>query len=78
MPKYKLRTLLILLAIGPPMLAGAWYGWSDMPEDRERERLRNAWKGKVFVTEICSDRDGGHGAPYNLPARVQARRAGKK
>ena len=23
--RYKLRTLLILLAIGPPMLAGAWY-----------------------------------------------------
>jgi hypothetical protein len=24
MPRYKLRTLLILLAIGPPMLAWAW------------------------------------------------------
>jgi hypothetical protein len=25
MPRYKLRTLLIVLAIGPPVLAGAWW-----------------------------------------------------
>jgi hypothetical protein len=25
MPRYKLRTLLILLAIGPPILAGVWW-----------------------------------------------------
>jgi hypothetical protein len=24
MPRYKLRTLLIVLALGPPLLAGAW------------------------------------------------------
>jgi hypothetical protein len=24
MPRYKLRTLLIVLALGPPVLAGAW------------------------------------------------------
>lgn len=24
MPRYRLRTLLILLAVGPPMLAGVW------------------------------------------------------
>jgi len=27
MPGYKLRTLLILLAIGPPMLAGVWWAY---------------------------------------------------
>jgi len=26
MPRYKLRTLLILLAIGPPLAAAAWFG----------------------------------------------------
>jgi hypothetical protein len=26
MPRYRLRSLLILLAIGPPLLAGAWLG----------------------------------------------------
>jgi len=25
MPRYKLRTLLILLAVGPPFLAGVWF-----------------------------------------------------
>ena len=25
MPRYKLRTLLIVLAIGPPLLAGLWF-----------------------------------------------------
>jgi hypothetical protein len=24
MPRYKLRTLLIILALGPPVLAGVW------------------------------------------------------
>jgi hypothetical protein len=24
--RYRLRTLLILLAVGPPVLAGAWFG----------------------------------------------------
>ena len=27
MPRYKLRTLLIVLALGPPLLAGAWFAW---------------------------------------------------
>jgi hypothetical protein len=35
MPRYKLRTLLILLAIGPPVLAGAWLAW---PKTIERYR----------------------------------------
>jgi hypothetical protein len=27
MPRYSLRTLLILLAIGPPLVAGVWVEW---------------------------------------------------
>lgn len=27
--RYKLRTLLILLALGPPMLALGWWGWQE-------------------------------------------------
>jgi hypothetical protein len=35
--RYKLRTLLILLAVGPPMLAGAW--WIGQKEiERRRQR----------------------------------------
>ena len=36
MPRYKLRTLLILLAILPPLL---WFGWIRYEEWRERQEL---------------------------------------
>jgi hypothetical protein len=29
MPRYKLRTLLIVLALGPPLLAGAYWKWLE-------------------------------------------------
>jgi hypothetical protein len=37
--RYKLRTLLIVLALGPPLLAGAWFGanWlRGLPDDYRR------------------------------------------
>ena len=27
--RFRLRTLLILLAIGPPLLAGLWWAWKE-------------------------------------------------
>ena len=33
MPRYKLRTLLILLAIGPPLVAGVWREFERRRED---------------------------------------------
>ena len=40
MPRYKLRTLLILLAVGPMVLAGAWRGWQVWSEYRYRQDQR--------------------------------------
>ena len=40
--QYRLRTLLIVLALGPPLIAGGWWGWSEYREWRERERLLRA------------------------------------
>jgi hypothetical protein len=38
--QYRLRTLLILLAIGPLMLAGAWFGAKAViAYNREQERI---------------------------------------
>jgi hypothetical protein len=37
MPRYSLRTLLIVLAIGPSLVAGVWWGYQ-----REVERRRKA------------------------------------
>jgi signal-transduction protein with cAMP-binding, CBS, and nucleotidyltransferase domain len=36
MLRYKLRTLLILLAIGPPVLAGAWWTYQDYCQQQRR------------------------------------------
>ena len=30
--RYRLRTLMVLLAVGPPVLAGAWLLWMAGPE----------------------------------------------
>ncbi len=38
MLRYRLRTLLIVLALGPPVLAAGWWGWSEYQEWRERQR----------------------------------------
>jgi hypothetical protein len=36
--QYRLRTLLILMALGPPMLASSWFGWLAYREhQRDRE-----------------------------------------
>ena len=31
--RYRLRTLMIFLALGPPVLAGAWFAWTWTSED---------------------------------------------
>jgi hypothetical protein len=35
--RYSLRTLLILMAIGPPMLASAWFGWLAYREQQRKQ-----------------------------------------
>ena len=40
--RFRLRTLLILLAVLPPLLAGAWWGWEEWRERRAAEAQRQA------------------------------------
>jgi len=40
--RYRLRTLLILMAVGPPILAGAWLGTMQAISDY-RARLTDEW-----------------------------------
>jgi hypothetical protein len=35
MPRYKLRTLLIVLAVGPMVLAGLWYAYRSISTKRD-------------------------------------------
>jgi cytochrome c-type biogenesis protein CcmH/NrfG len=43
--RFRLRTLLIVLAVLPPLLAGAWWGWREWQQRSaaasEAERLEN-------------------------------------
>jgi len=50
MPRYKLRTLLILLAIGPPMLAGVWPCYLDY---RNREETKQTVE--QYILRLRSD-----------------------
>ena len=46
MPRYKLRTLLILLAIMPPVMAVGWGRYSAWRAERERNRVyREQFRG---------------------------------
>jgi hypothetical protein len=38
--RYRLRTLLIVLALGPPVLAGGWWKYTEWKAEQEREMLR--------------------------------------
>jgi hypothetical protein len=41
--QYRLRTLLIVLALGPPLLAGAWTQYTAWKAERERKAQRIIW-----------------------------------
>ena len=41
--RYRLRTLLILLALGPPLIAGAWWTW------RARQPRQSPKRVELFV-----------------------------
>ena len=46
--RYRLRTLLIVLLLGPPAIA---WGWSKYAEHRKRERLLEEWQRDVEEIE---------------------------
>jgi len=54
MLRYKLHTLLILLTVLPPALAGAWFGWLAYRAHQQREResiMMNVTPGFTIVEE---------------------------
>ena len=46
--RYRLRTLLIVLAVGPPLAA---CGWSEYAKYCERQRQREAWRRELEEIE---------------------------
>jgi hypothetical protein len=49
--RFRLRTLLILMAIMPPLLAGAWFGWLAFREHQQKSILLNITPGFVIIEE---------------------------
>jgi hypothetical protein len=53
--RYKLRTLLILLAVGPPLLACGWFSYqravSEHHKRQERQRLMAAIRAAQAVAD---------------------------
>jgi hypothetical protein len=42
--RFHTRTLLIALALGPPILAGAWWGWEQWRFEQERREYERSWR----------------------------------
>ena len=53
MPRYKLRTLLIVVALGPPALAGAWWAARQDREALEVLLLVAVFPLSVFYAVVC-------------------------
>ncbi|MCI0357336.1 MAG: hypothetical protein L0211_02485 [Planctomycetaceae bacterium] len=60
--RYRLRTLLILLAVGPVVLAGAWFAGSELLRPRLTKvyagdhRYGKAWSESMAETQAMKDR----------------------
>jgi hypothetical protein len=53
--RYRLRTLLIVLALGPPVLAGVWFAWPALRAQYV------AWQWREVVERAKLVRTGGGG-----------------
>jgi len=60
-PRYKLRTLLILLAILPPLLAVGWWQYSAWRAEQEKQRALREARPQVQIEVVIST--GGSLAP---------------
>ena len=61
--RYRLRTLLILLAILPPLIAWIWFGYGQYQKFRERQRLlaeqaRMDWIVRILSASSAPDSPG--------------------
>lgn len=50
--RYRLRTLLILLAIVPPLMGAAWFEWHKYWEEREKQRLFDELIELITTTRV--------------------------
>jgi len=53
--RYRLRTLLIVLALGPLMLAGAWWGWKVFRPAGDKPRIEFTFRGDGTVLPTNPD-----------------------
>jgi len=64
--RYRLRTLLIVLALGPPVLAGAWLVFNQL---RTHSSARAEWETELSLIhgtgQTVESHDEAEGAPAN-------------
>jgi hypothetical protein len=56
--RYRLRTLLIVLALGPAVLAGAWFGWQrylEYKRQREFDELVELIQTTIVIDSRCDE-----------------------
>ena len=75
MLRYKLRTLLIVLALGPPLLAGAWsasLAWrAHWEEERQRQKQEDELAA-IFASGPSSRAESGLIRDLLSPAEINA------
>ena len=55
--RFRLRTLMILMAVGPPMLAGLWYVWPRVEAKRRNSPVDMDIFLGYIVTEFLPDEE---------------------
>jgi len=51
--RYRLRTPLIVLALGPPVLAGVLWGYGKWQEEQRRREIEQLYRdGKIFLPSL--------------------------
>ena len=46
--RYRLRTLLIVLAVLPPLIAAGWWGYAQWQTERQRQAAEQEQQRQVF------------------------------
>ena len=64
--RYRLRTLLIVLAFGPPLIWGGWLGYGKWRAEQELRVLREA-EERRFVQEMAKHNAQARAAPVSRP-----------
>ena len=53
MLRYRLHTLLLVLALGPPVLAGVWWSYGKWRAEQERRRAEMELQTEIITLTVA-------------------------